>query len=64
MVPASELTEVILTNLAALNLQPNTAAQILFRPVRPMAKIASPVHEPFEHVVDIGANPIDAADEI
>jgi len=28
MLPASDLTE-ILTNLSALNLQPNTAAQIL-----------------------------------
>ena len=37
MLPASDLTE-ILTNLAALNLQPNNAAQILAAVLAPLPR--------------------------
>jgi len=37
MLPASDLTE-ILANLAALNLQPNTAAQILAAVLAPLLR--------------------------
>src|SRR5262249_37072552 len=40
MLPASDLTE-ILTNLSALNLQPNTAAQILAAVLVPLLRTSS-----------------------
>jgi len=42
MLPAADLTE-ILTNLAALNLQPNTAAQILAAVLAPLLRAGDPV---------------------
>jgi len=41
MLPASDITE-ILTNLAALNLQPNTTAQILAAVLAPLLRSAEP----------------------
>jgi len=41
MLPASDLTE-ILTNLAALNLQPNTTAQILAAVLAPLLRSSNP----------------------